>query len=409
MENDRRKVVLDTSALMNGCDIDFEKYLPIISTIVLEELDNLKLSENGEKAFKARQAIRYISTNDNKFQYIVNDTVKSELIINSGMDISKNDNKIIDICILENATISSEDKALLIKAKNLGIEIIDFDSKNEEDEYRGYKEIVLTDDQIATLYTSEIVGNKYGLLLNEYLIVKDINGDFVDSFKLTKEGYKSIIKKNLQSMVFGNIKPKDEYQTIAIDSLLNNQFTILTGCGGTAKTLLSLAYIMQSLQGSKIDRFIVCHNPCVSKGTSNLGYYPGDRNMKILSSSLGGILASKFGDTIMIDTLINQGKMMLIPMSDIRGFEASDRSCIYVTEGQNIDDMTMKLLLQRAKDGTKVIIEGDNMGQVDSRYFEGSKNGMRRAIEVFKGEEMFGCVQLKNIYRSKLANIAEKM
>lgn len=409
MKDDRRKVVIDTSSLMNGCDIDFEKYLPIISTIVMEELDNLKLSENGEKAFKARNSIRYINDNEDKFQYIVNDNVKSKIMVNSGYDITKNDNKIIDCCLIENAAISSEDKALQIKAKNLGIEIVDFSKRADEDEYKGYKEVVMTDDEIATLYTSEIVGNSYGLLLNEYLIVKNINGDYVDSFKLTKEGYKSVIKKNLQSMAFGNIKPKDEFQVLAIDSLLNNQFTILTGCGGTAKTLLSLAYIMQALQNSKIDKFIVCHNPCVSKGTSNLGYYPGSRTEKILSSSLGGILSSKFGDPIMIDTLINQGKMILIPMSDIRGYEITDRSCLFVTEGQNMDDQTMKLLLQRVKEGAKVIIEGDNLGQVDSRYFEGNKNGMRRAIEVFKGEEMFGCVELQNIYRSKIANIAEKM
>ena len=41
--------------------------------------------------------------------------------------------------------------------------------------------------------------------------------------------------------------------------------------------------------------------------------------------------------------------------------------------------------------------------------FEGSNNGMRRLSEVFRGEEVYGEVELNATYRSKLARIAENM
>jgi len=34
---------------------------------------------------------------------------------------------------------------------------------------------------------------------------------------------------------------------------------------------------------------------------------------------------------------------------------------------------------------------------------------MNRLIEVFKGTDKFGCVKLKNNYRSELANLADRM
>ena len=68
-----------------------------------------------------------------------------------------------------------------------------------------------------------------------------------------------------------------------------------------------------------------------------------------------------------------------------------------------------KLSLQRIGDDCICIIDGDVDTQVDNRLFEGCNNGMRRLSEVFSGVDIFGEVELKNIYRSKIAEIADKM
>lgn len=68
----------------------------------------------------------------------------------------------------------------------------------------------------------------------------------------------------------------------------------------------------------------------------------------------------------------------------------------------------MKLGLERIGDSTKVIIDGDPTAQVDLDAYKVS-NGMIRASEVFRGEELFGEVELKNVYRSRVAELASKM
>ena len=41
--------------------------------------------------------------------------------------------------------------------------------------------------------------------------------------------------------------------------------------------------------------------------------------------------------------------------------------------------------------------------------YSGSNNGMRKMSKVFRGEEIYGQVELKTIHRGKIAAIADKM
>ena len=56
-----------------------------------------------------------------------------------------------------------------------------------------------------------------------------------------------------------------------------------------------------------------------------------------------------------------------------------------------------------------MILDGDIKSQVDLVEYEGSNNGMRRASQVFRGTDLYGEVTLKQIHRSRLAEIAEQM
>lgn len=69
----------------------------------------------------------------------------------------------------------------------------------------------------------------------------------------------------------------------------------------------------------------------------------------------------------------------------------------------------MKLALQRIGEDSVCIIDGDEKTQVDSVEFAGNNNGMRRASKVFRGNDIYGEVTLKNIHRSRIAKLAEKM
>ena len=74
-----------------------------------------------------------------------------------------------------------------------------------------------------------------------------------------------------------------------------------------------------------------------------------------------------------------------------------------------MDISLMKLTLQRISEDSVCIIDGDCKAQVDDISFAGANNGMRRASQVFRGQDVYGEVTLHNIYRSKIAAIAENM
>lgn len=108
--------------------------------------------------------------------------------------------------------------------------------------------------------------------------------------------------------------------------------------------------------------------------------------------------------------MIQQEQLVLLPLSDIRGYDTSGmRAGIYISEAQNLDIDLMKLTLQRIGEDSICIIDGDCKAQVDDVNFSGSNNGMRRVSEVFRGENIYGEITLKKIHRSRIAEIAEKL
>ena len=86
-----------------------------------------------------------------------------------------------------------------------------------------------------------------------------------------------------------------------------------------------------------------------------------------------------------------------------------DNEILYITECQNTSKELLKLCLSRASSECKIVIEGDYHTQVDSYLFDGSSNGMKRVIDVLKGEQEFGYVNLPNVWRSKIATLVDKL
>lgn len=399
--------ILDTNTLILGVDLtQFNKvYIPIT---VLEELDKIKHNSEGELNYKARKAIRQIEESAN-IEYILEYTTS----LPYWLDLNVPDNRILayTLKVLEsdkNAILLSGDINVLAKCRVLGIKCEKFDGSCEKEElYTGYKEVILTEYEQSVHYQCPI--NRWELLNNEYIIIKNEDGEVIDKQRWVEgKGFMPTTAKNLKSIYLGDIKAKDIYQQLAIDSLCNTQFTMLTGFAGTAKTMFSLGWIMQNIQSNKIGKCVIIFNPAKLKNNEQLGYYSGDRTQKLLQNSIGGILSSKLGDMTMVETLINQGKIMIVPTSDIRGIEICDNDCLYVTEAQNTDAYTIKTIIQRAKDGCKIIIEGDMEEQKDIRC-SNKELGMQRVIDVFKGSSYFSCVKLQKIYRSPIAELAQNI
>ena len=69
----------------------------------------------------------------------------------------------------------------------------------------------------------------------------------------------------------------------------------------------------------------------------------------------------------------------------------------------------MRLALQRIGEDCVCVLDGDSEAQVDASLYAGNNNGLRRVSQVFRGEDIYGEVTLPNIYRSRIATIAQKL
>ena len=192
-----------------------------------------------------------------------------------------------------------------------------------------------------------------------------------------------------------------------MDSINSNEITVLYGKAGSGKTTLPLNYIMQELEKGKYKKCYFVYSYETLKGAKTLGFEKGDHITKLLmSSSIGNILASKFGDIGQVAFMIEQGLIDIIPTANIRGVEFGSDSICIVTESQNLDVYTIKTIIQRCKSGCKQIYEGDVIEQRDTNI---QNVGINRLIDVFKGNKNFGCVKLKNNYRGELAELADNL
>lgn len=243
------------------------------------------------------------------------------------------------------------------------------------------------------------------------MLIKDWENKIVDCVKWTGTEYLEVPYQSFKTKYFGEIKPKDYYQRMAFDSMKNNQLTILEGKPGSGKSLTAMAYIFNQLEKGYVDRVYLLCNPVAVRGAAKLGFYPGTRNDKLLDSSIGNFLSAKIGDRTYLDQMIEREQIILIPMADCRGIDigTDSNAIIYITEAQNMNIDLMKLALQRAGKNCQVILDGDVEAQLDLPEYGGLNNGLRRVSKVFKGTDLFGKVNLKNIYRSKLAAIADNL
>lgn len=387
-----------------------------ISNFTITELEQIKTSgtRDEETKWKARQLIRLLQEHEGEYDIILYDPSWSyleEFSLPPG-----NDSKIVVTAYhcdqTEEVVFVTSDLICQKMAEIVGLNT-EFCREVADDGYTGYKVIQLSDDELADFYSNIKYNNinKYNLLTNQYFLIKDKNGNIIDKYKWYKTCYMDANKfLAAESKMFGKIAPKDDLQLLALNSLVNNQITMLRGPAGTGKSLLSLGYLFNRLEAGRIDKIVVFCNTVATKGSAKLGFYPGSRTEKLLDSQIGNFLISKIGDRIVVEDMIDKGTLVLLPMSDIRGYDTTGMSAgIYITEAQNLDIELMRLALQRIGEDCICILDGDDSAQVDLSLYAGLNNGMKRVSTIFRDHDFYGEITLNKIYRSKIAELAQKL
>lgn len=409
----------DTNALLELQEKVFEDFF-LCSIKTLEELEHIKTSrsKDEETRYKARKISRLLDENSEKYEVVIPNfsEMKDKIETEFGLNSEDPDNLIIYAAWLKSKEI--DDLVFItgdICCKNIARNIFKLKVENVndyvDDDYKGFEEISLTDEQMAYFYNN-LNENHFDLYNNEYLILKNNKDEIVDKFRWDGETYCPVKFGQIKSFYFGTVKPYngDIYQQCALNSLSQNKITMLKGKAGSGKSYLALGWLFYLLEKHKIDKIIVFCNTVATMNSAKLGYYPGSKDEKLLDSAIGNMLGAKLGGAYAVEQLIQENKLLLLPMSDIRGFDTSGMSAgVYITEAQNMDISLMKLALQRIGEDSICIIDGDYNAQVDMSQYSGSNNGMRRMSEVFRGQDFYGEVELQHIFRSKIAEVAEMM
>lgn len=399
---------VDTNVLLDGYDfLEYDKiYCPIK---VLEELDNLKVSESSKKAYKARKALRVLKNElKDKVEYIVKFDKDVDLTIPGDLDAKKADNIIllsvakIQKMIDKKAKLLSYDMNMIEKAKALEIKCEQLEHKINPFAHKGFKEVVLEEEELANFYEN-LNENIFDCVENEYLLINDKRGNCIDKYKWTGNSYKMIKYKAIKNDFVGNVKPRNRYQELAMDLLQDDKTTIkvLSGVWGSGKDFLMASSAINMIGRGKYDKIIWIRNNVEVKNSNQIGFLPGSMNEKLLPYAM--VLADHLGGEFGLQEFIRTGKVELQHLGFVRGRDLKN-SIIICSEAENMTREHLQLLISRMGENTMLWVNGDYK-QVDDYVFENS-NGLIKTINLLRGNELFGHVALEITERSKSAELA---
>jgi len=459
-----KNYILDTNVLIHfpGCIYTFEDNNIIIPIICLEELDNLKKKE-GILGYQAREAIREIN-NVRQYGNIHNGvklprggTLRVELNhmnpvdIPDGVDLNKNDNKILTIALnIKNESkkiktiLVTKDLCVAIKAESLNLEVQDYQSdKIDVDKvYKGYKEIALSSSQIDKIYQGGVkLTKKMGVTAypNEFFCIK--SSDKKGHETLAKfDGNKIVPLKYAGDKAWG-LSPRNREQKMAFELLMDEDIHLvtLTGGAGTGKSILSVAAALQKVIENHVYDKIILVKPVISAGNS-IGYLPGteDEKLKPFMESFGDAIenlmserskkhhgekndkvdknAKKRGESIekplfSVESFLGQykeaGIIEMKTFAFMRGRTLSN-AMVIIDEAQEMTPHLAKLMLTRAGLNAKFVMIGDpSDNQIDNTLVDSKSNGLVYVVEKMKPYEITGHISLEEVERSALAKIAE--
>jgi PhoH-like ATPase len=294
------------------------------------------------------------------------------------------------------------DRVRSLDALYSGKEIVE-DVDNESIEALHHAPFELPAERFAENYACELIPNKYFILRN--------SGRSVLAY------YDASAKKlrKVEKTQVSGIKPRNAEQIFAVDILTRPSIPLvtLTGKAGTGKTLLALA----SAVAMKRDyRQIYVARPLVPLSNKDMGYLPGDvesklapymqpiwDNLKVIQNQY----AEEDKQYHQFDQMIRDEKLVIEPLSYIRG-RSLQKIIFIVDEAQNLTPHEIKTIITRAGEGVKIVITGD-ICQIDHPYLDAQSNGLSYLIDHFKGQSLYGHVNLEKGERSELAELASNL
>lgn len=272
----------------------------------------------------------------------------------------------------------------------------------EQNKYTGYKELVLTEDQVCQMYNEGRIDD-YEFLENEYLIAKDESGKVFDKLVCRGGKLERLPYTKLSNHYLGEIKPRNDQQALVIDTLLHpgSKIKLIKGVYGSGKDYLMLAAALQLIEKGKFDKLVFIRPNVSVRGLPEIGALPGTADEK-LSWTLAP-LWDKVGGQEGIEMMVHNKILEAVPLLFIRG-RSFENSIIYVTEGQNMTTEIAKLVIGRIGEGSELWLNADT-SQTDKKLFD-EDNGVNKMIDRLSGHRLFSYVYMPKTERSEVAELA---
>lgn len=271
-------------------------------------------------------------------------------------------------------------------------------------EYYGFRDAVMSDDEMSEFYSSERNENTYGCLQNEYLVLKNEDGQVCDQFKWNGTHYIKVPYKQVNTRFIGKVKPRNLQQQLALDMLYDQDITVkvLVGKFGTGKDYLMTSAAVDQLERGRFDKIVWVRNNIEVKNSKPIGHLPGDYKDKLLPFAMP--LADHLGGVEGLEYMLSNNRVELVHLGFIRGRDIKN-SIIMCSEAENMTKEHIQLLLGRVGDGSSLWINGDYK-QVDGDVFM-KNSGLIIAVDKLKGHPRFGFVKLLKTERSETAAMAD--
>jgi len=204
------------------------------------------------------------------------------------------------------------------------------------------------------------------------------------------EKQKKVLKNDIKYAITLNDEQKETKRLIR-----ENQIVVITGRAGCGKSLVSAQTALDFIFKKEYDNIYVTR-AAVEVGHS-LGFLPGSLNEKFdpyLEAFQENLV--KCYDKVKIDALIQDGRVVALPVQFIRGKTVDD--ILVVEEAQNLTKAEMLAILTRLGKNGRIIINGDN----EQKDIKDPFNGLSYAIELSKKIPEIKWVKLKHNHRSDL-------
>lgn len=393
------KKFYDTCSLLeltNSSDINATDIC--LSSVTLQELENIKTSANkdSETKYRARVAVRALKDIPDVEIIVVNKD-DYNCLEDKGLEIT-NDNLIIASAYRysqeHDIIFYTEDLLCGFIAKNyFELEVQSVKTDDKSDMYKGYKVVHGNADTINE-YMESINLNDWSV--NEYLIIENTDDDI--SKEMRFDGEKFV---NLKLPPSKFIKGKNSLQRCALDILMNPEITVAAVLGGygSGKTFLAMQMALYNAQEKGNQSKILGVRETLGEGQS-IGYLPGTKDEKV-GNFFAPLAQSLNGGEFELEKLKMSGILEVNVPYYMKG-TTYNNTVIICDEAEDLSESQIRLIGTRLGENSKIYFAGDYKQSIVNKS---QNNPLVKMCNEFKGKHNFACIYLGEDVRSETSKM----